>query len=169
MHAAPVPVKRGHSVTIVTFWLMILTLYVVLFQVYPLQHWNEIGSTLACSILCTSQNISPRQGDRNALLLQEHRTHWSQPRLPESTSFHIKEQELRCSLPTIFNWTFRIYRTGKKSLGFNYIPVLLFSCPGCVTKMSWKPKEHKQITDDLELLLQKARTNHIYRVTQVWF
>lgn len=49
---------------------MQLTLYVVLFQVNSLQHWDEISTTLPCSILCPSQNIPSRQGDRNALLLK---------------------------------------------------------------------------------------------------
>lgn len=47
-----------------------LTLYVVLFQVNSLQHWDEISTTLPCSILCPSQNIPSGQGDRNALLLK---------------------------------------------------------------------------------------------------
>lgn len=52
-----------------------LTLDVVLLQVDPLQHGDEIGSTLACSILCPGQDVSSRQGDWNALLLQRHKTH----------------------------------------------------------------------------------------------
>lgn len=47
-----------------------LTLYVVLFQVYPFQQWDEIGSTFPCSILGSGQNVPSRQGDGNALLLQ---------------------------------------------------------------------------------------------------
>lgn len=56
------------------------TLYVVLFQVYPLQHGDEIGSALACSILCPSQDISSRQGDWNALLLQQPKKNRAQTR-----------------------------------------------------------------------------------------
>lgn len=111
MHAAPVPGKQGYSCSVVTRRSPSrsrLTLYVVLFQVYPLQHRDEIGSTLACSILCTSQNVSSRQGDRNALLLQEHRTHWSQRVDASPPLFTQRSSSSVAAWPTLFNWAFRL-------------------------------------------------------------
>ena len=47
-----------------------LTLYVVLLQVYPLQQGDQVGATLPRSIFGSSQNVSPRQRDGDALLLK---------------------------------------------------------------------------------------------------
>lgn len=53
-----------------------LTLYVVLLQVNSLQQRDEIGATFPRSVLSPSQDVPPRQGDGNALLLpgEEHMT-----------------------------------------------------------------------------------------------
>ena len=47
------------------------TLDVVLLQVYPLQEGDEVGPTFPRPVLGAGQNVSARQRDGNALLLEE--------------------------------------------------------------------------------------------------
>ena len=49
------------------------TLDVVLLQVYPLQEGDEVGPTFPRPVLGAGQNVSARQRDGNALLLEETR------------------------------------------------------------------------------------------------